>query len=294
MIKLVALDLDGTLLDEEKRIPVEIKRRLLDLKEKGVKIVLATGRTFESAKRYYYELELDTPFIGCNGGLVYLPDQKQVIFGKVFEQDDFYYVASLLTDLQVYYQFYGLDCIYARELAYGVKRWKCENVDLPEHWRMKIELVDDPLVWARESYRPVYKILARFESEEQMAGVREAIEGMRGLDSVSSFANALDIGPDQCTKGKALEWVCGLLGVGLDETLAMGDHDNDSDMIEKAGIGIAVGQASRTARSVADICLLRRGFEEISEVFKRILEDSNREERKGDEGYGMEDGKTCR
>lgn len=283
MIKLVALDLDGTLLDAEKRIPVAIKSRLLDLKERGVKIVLATGRTFESAKRYYYELELDTPFIGCNGGLVYLPDRKQVIFGKVFDQDDFYHVASLLTELQVYYQFYGLDCIYARELAYGVKRWKRENADLPEDWRMKIELVENPIEWAETSYQPVYKVLARFESEDMMNHIAKKVKGIQGLDAVSSFSMALDIGPDQCTKGKALEWVCRLLDVGLDETLAMGDHDNDCDMIEKAGIGIAVGQASQTARSVADICLLRGGSEEITEVFKRILEDSKRKERKGDE-----------
>ncbi len=275
MIKLVALDLDGTLLDAEKRIPVAIKSRLLALKEKGVKIVLATGRTFESAKRYYYELELDTPFIGCNGGLVYLPARKQVVFGKVFDQDDFFYVASLLTELQVYYQFYGLDCIYARELAYGVKRWKCENADLPERWRMKIELVDDPLIWARDSYRPVYKILARFESEAQMASVREAVERMRGLDSVSSFANALDIGPDQCNKGDALERVGEMMQISLDEMLAVGDNDNDREMIEKAGIGIAMGHASDAAKAVANQCMDREDCHGVLQALNLNFDVSN-------------------
>lgn len=269
MIKLVALDLDGTLLTKEKVIPKKIKTQLITLKEAGVKIILATGRSFESAKRYYYELELDTPFIGCNGGLVYLPDQDEVIFEKVFSKDDFQSVASILAENEVYYQYYGLDCIYARELAFGVKNWKCANRDLPENWRMKIQLVDDPVQWARESYQPVYKILARFGSEGMMNHIAERVSAMQGLDTVSSFSMALDIGPDQCTKGHALERVSEFLGIDLKDTLAMGDHDNDCEMIQIAGVGIAVGEASKAAIAVADRYLLDRE-QGISEVLWEI------------------------
>lgn len=273
MIKLIALDLDGTLLNEEKVIPEATKMRLLKMKKDGIKIVLATGRTFESAKRYYYELDLQTPFIGCNGGLIYMPKKEQVVFSKVFLKRDFRKVISLLAERKIYYQYYGLDCIYAKELAHGVRRWKCENQDLPQSWRMKIELVEDPIKWSTESYQPIYKVLARFESEQEMVQVKASVDAIEGIDAVSSFANALDIGPASCTKGDALERVGDLLGIGLDEMMALGDHDNDREMLAKAGVGIAVGDATEAVKEVADIIMELDNVRGVLQALERNFSD---------------------
>lgn len=271
MIKLVALDLDGTLLDENREIPGDTKTRLNDLKNQGILIVLATGRSFESAKRYYYELDLDTPLIGCNGGLIYQPNGKEVIQGAAFSKEDFYRVVSALTEIGVYYQYYGLHSIYAKRLAFGVKRWKCENINLPKEWQMQIRVVEDPLLWAREEYHPVYKILARSTSQEKLDEVADVIEQMDGLDTVSSFALGLDIGPADCDKGKALEVVGKALGIGPEEMLAMGDNDNDQEMIRYAGIGIAVGDASMAAKAAADFCMEEEGGRGVLRALTQFL-----------------------
>ncbi|BES64318.1 Cof-type HAD-IIB family hydrolase [Gottschalkiaceae bacterium SANA] len=255
MIKLLALDLDGTLLDGNRKIPEQTKARLIDLRKQGISIILATGRTFESAKRYYYELGLDTPFIGCNGGVIYQPDQDRIIKGAAFSKEDFIDVIEKLSALGVFYQYYGLHCIYAKRLAFGVKRWKCENIDLPKEWQMQIRLVEDPLLWAREEYHPVYKILARSSSQEKLDEVADVIEQMEGIDTVSSFALGLDIGPADCDKGKALEVVGKALGMRPEEILAMGDNDNDREMIRFAGLGIAMGNATKAAKEAADYCM---------------------------------------
>lgn len=255
MIKLVALDLDGTLLNQNREIPKQTKKRLIGLKSQGVQIILATGRTFESAKRYYYELGLETPFIGCNGGVIYQPRQDKLIEGAAFTKDDFYEVAAALTELGVYYQYYGLHCIYTKRLDFGIKRWNCDNVSLPKEWQMKIQIVEDPLRWTAEEYRSIYKILVRSTEQEKLDQVVRIMGKIDGIDTVSSLAMALDIGPGGCNKGKALEAVGQVLGIASEEMMAMGDNDNDREMISYAGIGIAMGDATEAAKTAADYCM---------------------------------------
>jgi hypothetical protein len=271
MIKLVALDLDGTLLDENREIPEDTKARLNDLKNQGIIIVLATGRTFESAKRYYYELGLDTPLIGCNGGVIYQPNRNELIQGAAFTKEDFYRVVSALTEIGVYYQYYGLHCIYTKRLDFGVKRWKCENTNLPKEWQMQIRVVEDPLLWTREEYHPIYKILARSSSQEKLDEVVDVVERMEGIDTVSSFALGLDIGPADCDKGKALEVVGKVLGIEREEMMAMGDNDNDQEMIRYAGIGIAMGDATKAAKQAADYCMNVNDCPGVLQALDRFL-----------------------
>lgn len=271
MIKLVALDLDGTLLNQNREIPHETKARLIDLRNQGIQILLATGRTFESAKRYYYELGLDTPLIGCNGGVIYQPNRDELIEGAAFTKEDFYRVVAALTELGVFYQYYGLHCIYTKRLDFGVKRWKCENTDLPKKWQMQIRVVEDPLLWTREEYHPIYKILARSSSQEKLDEVARVIEQMEGIDTVSSLALALDIGPADCDKGKALEAVGKVLGIEAEEMMAMGDNDNDQEMIRFAGIGIAMGDATKAAKATADHCMEKEDGHGVLQALDRFL-----------------------
>lgn len=274
MVKLVALDLDGTLLNQNREIPQETKTRLIDLRNQGIQIVLATGRTFESAKRYYYELGLETPLIGCNGGVIYQPNRDELIEGAAFTREDFYRVAAALSELGVYYQYYGLHCIYTKRLDFGIKRWNCDNDSLPEKWRMQIRVVDDPLLWAREEYQSVYKILVRSTEQEKLDEVARIIEPMKGIDTVSSLALALDVGPSGCDKGKALEVVGKVLGIRREEMMAMGDNDNDQEMISYAGIGIAMGDATEAAKAAADYCMNLNDGPGVLQALDRFLSNN--------------------
>lgn len=280
MVKLVALDLDGTLLNQNREIPKETKTRLIDLRNQGVQIVLATGRTFESAKRYYYELGLDTPLIGCNGGVIYRPNRDELIEGAAFTKEDFYRVAAALTELGVYYQYYGLHCIYTKRLDFGIKRWNCDNDSLPEKWQMQIQVVEDPLLWAREEYQAIYKILVRSTEQEKLDEVVRIIEPMKGIDTVSSLALALDVGPAGCDKGKALEVVGKVLGIRREEMMAMGDNDNDQEMIRYAGIGIAMGDASAAAKAAADVCMNLSDGPGVLQALDRFLSNKQLEGEK--------------
>lgn len=271
MIKLLALDLDGTLLDGNRKIPRETKVRLMELKKQGVSIILATGRTFESAKRYYYELELDTPFIGCNGGVIYQPDQERVLKGAAFSKAEFIEVVEELTALGVFYQYYSLHCIFAKYLDFGVKRWDCENHLLPENWQMKIQIEENPISWAKDHYEPIYKILARSAEQKILDQVTRVIGGIDGIDTVSSLAFALDIGPANCDKGKALEVVGKVLGIEAKEMMAMGDNDNDQEMIRYAGLGIAMGNATKAAKAAADYCMNLNDDPGVLQALDRFL-----------------------
>jgi hypothetical protein len=190
-----------------------------------------------------------------NGGFIYQPNREHLYKAEAFSREDFLKVAEELTGMGLFYQYYGLHCVYADRLAHGVKKWHCENERLPEAWQMRIQIEKDPIAWARDKYQPIYKILARASDQDKLDQVVGRIETMPGLDSVSSLSMALDIGPENCDKGKALEIVGRILDIEASDMMAMGDNDNDREMIDYAGVGIAMGHASEAAKAAADYCM---------------------------------------
>ena len=140
--------------------------------------------------------------------------------------------------------------------------------------RMQIRLVDDPLLWAREEYQSVYKILVRSTEQEKLDEVARIIEPMKGIDTVSSLALALDVGPSGCDKGKALEVVGKVLGIRREEMMAMGDNDNDQEMISYAGIGIAMGDATEAAKAAADHCMNLNDGPGVLQALDRFLSNN--------------------
>ncbi len=252
MIRMIAADLDGTLLDAERAVSTETLRVIGQIRSMGVKVVLATGRTYAGMRGIYDVLGLDSPVITNNGGLIYDPATETVLAGNPLP-------ASILRDLlewldarQIYNQFYTRDTIYTRRLRFLSEEWAKKNASLPDRQRIRIELLGDGPLPEALGTEPFYKLLVMDKDPEVIADVQRHIDTIPELETTISIENGLDILCAGISKGYGLKRLAEVLGVRQEEIMAFGDQENDIEMLQYAGIGVAMENAPDHVKIHAD------------------------------------------
>lgn len=251
MIRLIAADLDGTLLDAERGVSENTKAALNRALARGIEVVLATGRTYEGVRGIYEGLGLNGPVIVNNGALVYHPIKNQVIDGHPLSSAEMVRILSWLDEEKLYYQFYTKDKIFTRRLNFISKEWVEKNKSLPENQRIRIEVLGDgPLPDITEE-DPFYKLLVMDDSPEVIKRVKAFIGTFPELRTTVSIENGVDIMRGGVSKGSGLQHLCEALGIAPQEVMAFGDQENDLEMLRYAGIGVAMANASDHVKAVA-------------------------------------------
>lgn len=272
MYRLIACDLDETLLDDNGDVPPRVRDAVAAARERGARFVLATGRPFVSTHRTLSQLGLlgarDEYVISFNGG---------VITENVDERP----LTSCELDPGV------AETLYER----GVARGLCMHVYtldtvyvynyLPEErayieGRMRIlETGRSTLSFLRDKGEPVVKLLymsldsallRSLEQELAAAGIT------RGLDVCYSSNRYLEFNAPGVNKGAGLLELARRLGIPQGETMAIGDNSNDVPMIEAAGLGVAVANATDEARASADyVCRADNRSGAVAEALERFV-----------------------
>jgi len=262
-IRLVAVDLDNTLLDREWRVSPRAIRALQAVKKKGIEVVLATGRMFRSARRYAVEIDLgDIPLITYNGALIKtavtgrsllhrpvpLPVARQVAgyaeerghHLQIYVEDEFI-VAAITEKARYYSRLAGVEPVpvgpLSRYLRYGRatpgSTGCASNHPVPG--------------------QPIPTKMIIHEREELIPGIRRDLEGMIGdrVYMTTSYPYFLEIMNREVSKGQALHHLASLLGIEREEVMALGDSYNDLDMLEFAGFPVAMANAPAEVRARA-------------------------------------------
>lgn len=235
MIRLVATDVDGTLLDHHGVLPparAEAGRRLLAA---GLPIVLATGELWTSVRGLVTELGLVGPHVACNGSVVFDADgdvlARTLLDGAVADE-----VIGVLRTHRI------VHAAYLEDGSLVTDRIDAAHDVLP--------LLGEPLPTVGEpDGRGVIKVLAIVPAEADAALRPVAAGSARVQRTGPRFLEWNAAGVD---KASGLAMVAGMLGVELDEVLAVGDAENDVPMLRAAGVGVAVADASPAARDAAD------------------------------------------
>ena len=249
--RLIALDLDGTLLDSQLQIRPRTIEALQLAREQGVQVMIVTGRHHSAAYAYWHQLGLDLPAICCNGAYIYdfktgkalagdpLPPAEARAFLKLARA----YPAHLMvyTDTAMVHEH---DDVPLQE---GMGDWAAR---LPENLRPRLASVAsfDELI---ENQAVVWKFLAVPDDTEAMeALLNEA--NTQGFYCVRSGGNRIDISRAGNSKGKRLAEFIEQRGLSPDQVIAFGDQDNDREMLQLAGLGVAMGNAHEDVRASAD------------------------------------------
>ncbi|ADU67339.1 sugar-phosphatase [Pantoea sp. At-9b] len=246
-IKLIAIDMDGTLLNPYHQITPAVKSAIARARDKGVAIVLATGRPFVGVERYLQELDLQQPGQYCisnNGALVQRADTGESVAEVTLSFDDFLYVEQLARELGVHFHAFDHASLYT------------PNKDISEYTIHEASLTGIPVRYRAVAEMDPATRFPKLMMIDKPALLDKAIAALpvRARDSYTILKSApyyLEILDPRVNKGYGVKMLAEKLGLQPAEVMTIGDQENDLAMIEYAGTGVAMGNAIDSVKSIA-------------------------------------------
>lgn len=271
MFKLVAIDLDGTLLNSYGEVSDKNTKMIKKATEQGVEVVLASGRTISSVKNLANELGADKYIISGNGAVVYDIREKKIIYNKFLTKKQVLEIAEICESNSIFYNVYSEQEIITKSLNYNVLFYHKENAKKNEEKRTNINIVSDIKKYIENSdFEKYLKITICEENKVVFNSIIRKIKQIQGLDildtaymsrkkikngtnnvSISYFYT--EITNENVNKWSAIEFLIEHLGIKPEEVMAIGDNINDREMIENAGLGVIMGNSSPLMKMVADV-----------------------------------------
>ncbi|WP_282154398.1 HAD family hydrolase [Cytobacillus gottheilii] len=282
MIKCIASDMDGTLLTATQTITDENIAAIKKAQEKGIEVVVATGRSYQEAIFVLEEAGLECPIICANGAEV-RSAQGEIVSNSPLDKELATRTAKALTELEVYYEVYTNQGTYTVDEKRGITIMADiflsgnEEADVKKVLKAAEERFEKGLVHKVDSYdvlfesedHQIYKLLAFTFDPERMEEAKEALQDFEGLIISSSGHGNLELTSKSAQKGVALEAFVREKGISLEETMALGDNYNDLSMFNVVGRAVAMGNADDYIKSQCNMVTLTN---EESGVGKAILE----------------------
>lgn len=251
-IKLVAVDMDGTLLNSEKHCSKRTIEALKKAQDQGVIILPATGRAINGLPQELKDLGVRYG-IFCNGATCYDRQEEKVLVANHFSVDE------VITLLQLCEKYDATHDIYAGGKGYCEKRY-LDHIEeyVTEKPIQKLvkntrEAIDGSLTdFIIQNNISVEKINMFFKDLEEREVARKELAQTGMAEPVSSLTNNLETGRAGCSKGVALEQLIPVLGLTREEVMACGDANNDLTMLKAAGFAVAMGNATEQVKESAD------------------------------------------
>lgn len=250
-IRLIALDLDGTLLDSKKQISAETIQTLEAAAAKGIHVVPCTGRLYNMVPKEIKRLPFIRYIITVNGSRIY--DQKEgcVIYRAEIPLETAESVLDYVQTLPAV-----ISCSQDDFLMIDKACYECADRLFQDQWMLQVIRRRNPVNNMRQVIRkrnlPLETIQVFLTDPERGEYEFDRITEMFEMCSVeSATSRIIEINIKNATKGKALVYLCQVLGIDLNACMAIGDEMNDISMLSAAGIGVAMGNAKDTVKNTA-------------------------------------------
>lgn len=250
-IKLIAIDMDGTLLNSKNELTSNTKQVLKQAKEKGVEIVLATGRVLKSALYYSDHLDLESYVVACNGGII-LDKKFNVLSNQSIEKEKISEIMKIGKELSVYFHFYNEDTFFTNKYVKEVDEYYSSKDGKFTGQDVAVQLYkEDTEILSRDDLN-IYKFLFIDNDNEKLKILRQKLSRIEGVSISSSWDNNIEVMNEGVSKGTAISLLCSELGIDKNNVMAIGDNENDLSMIKFAGIGVAMGNGNPMLKDYAD------------------------------------------
>ncbi len=254
-VRIVFLDMDGTLLDSEKRLSPENRAALEQAAEKGVLIVPATGRLYNGLPDEVRRLPFVRYALCVNGAQVYDSLTGRTLHRAEIPLPLAMRVFRRLEELPVIYDCYLDGQSYISAAFYAQIDQYITNGPINRMVKSVRTPVDDFLGYLTQRGQSLQKIVMFFQDRDMPARAR-ALESLPRefpeFAVTTAIYNNIEMNIAAAHKGAALAGLCRALGIGLDQAMAIGDGTNDLTMIQTAGIGVAMANADPAVLAAAD------------------------------------------
>ena len=270
--RVIALDLDGTLLTGKKTILPASLDALARAKDAGYQIIVVTGRHHVAIHPFYQALALNTPAICCNGALLYDYTAKRVIASDPLQPEQASQLVDLLDSYNVHSLMYADDAMFYQNPTGHITRTENWAKSLPESQRPIFKQVPS-LREASQNVDAIWKFALTDSDTEKLHSFGQIVERELGLACEWSWHDQVDIAQAGNSKGKRLaQWVESQ-GLSMSQVIAFGDNFNDLSMLKNAGLGVAMGNAVDEVKACADLVIGNNTETGIADVVNQYFSE---------------------
>ena len=262
--KLAAIDLDGTLLDDNLYISPRTRDTIRKSREAGCQVTLCTGRMFVSALPYARQLGLDLPLITYHGALVKASASGEEFYRRAVPLNLAREVLALAGELGLHLNVYLEDHIYVEKLT-------PEGEFYASLASIKPLVVGDLLNFLHDD--PIKMVAVALKDQEPLATMESRWRERRGnaLYVTRSQKEFLEFMHPEATKGRGLAELTRRLGLSREEVLAIGDSWNDLEMFKEAGMAVAMGNAPPEVKSAASYVTKKVEDDGVAEALEKLV-----------------------
>ncbi len=270
-IKLIALDLDGTLLNMEKKVPQGNYQALKECEKAGIQIVSATGRGVGGIPPMIRELPGANYAITTNGAVVAdLKNNKAIKTCGLSNE-----MIQRILNIAKKYHSATDPFIDGRAITESASIDHMDEFGLSPEMQKLIrdtrEVVPNVMEYVKTTGAEAEKVNIFMADLEEREVLRKELMAIPELSISSSMYNNLEVNAKGADKGSALLWLADYLGIDREETMSFGDGENDIPMIQAAGIGVAMENALDTVKAAADMITLKNDEDGVAAAIRKII-----------------------
>ena len=289
MIKLIASDMDGTLLNHNHKIPKENVELINYAKNQGIEFIVATGRAYYEALPALNEENINCDVISFNGGIVYDKNGNIISITPMLPKD-LYYTIEILKSFNISYQLYTKNTIYTTSIETDINAY----IDLirsngyepdVEHLRAEaqqkldvgyITEVENIELYLNEKENPPIKIIAISNDISKLENAAKLLSENTSISVTSSGANNIEIMHKNATKGEALKEIAKIYGINLENAVAIGDNLNDQAMLDIVGYSVAMKNGNTILKEQAKYVTEKTNSEGgVADTIFKLIEENN-------------------
>lgn len=289
MYKLVAIDLDGTLLNSYGEVSESTKDEIKKAIKNGVEVVLASGRPISSVEDLAEELQANHYLISGNGAIVFDIHKKEIVYDRFLSKEQVLNIVKICEENSIYYNIYTENEVLTKSLNYNTLFYHSENMHKQEEKRTNINILTDVYDYILKSDNQKYlKVTVCDQSQIVFSSIIKKLRTLNDIDvlEVSHMSKKIiksgteevlveycytEITNKNVNKWTALEYIMNEMKIDRSEVVAIGDNINDKEMIEEAGLGVAMGNSTPAIKEIADVEVGTNNEEGVRETFQKYI-----------------------
>ena len=289
MYKLVAIDLDGTMLNQYGIITEKTKKAISKAQEKGVEVMIASGRAITSVKRFSKEINSNKYFISGNGAITYDIKNNKILYENILSKTKALKIIKICEENSIYYNVYTENGIIAKNLSYNTLYYYKDNLTKPDENRTHINIVENVYDYFEQREEKILKIMIRDEHKTVFNSIVRKLKELseievlevshmsrkiikQGTDEIALEYFYTEVSAKDVDKWNALEEIICLMNISKEEVVTIGDNANDLKMITNAGLGVAMGESAPYVKQSADIIAPTNDEDGVAIILNKIFD----------------------
>lgn len=275
MIKLFAMDLDGTSLDSNSILQEKTINALKKLDENGIKFVFTSGRATPSVRYLMESTGIDNPLVTNNGALAFI-NKENLIYQNPLKYEEVEELINFSQENKLFFQFYDLDTYYSNRMCPERFNHLEKDSTYGMNYQVNFSFSTKPLkeLKLRKNSAFKFQIFLDKNDSNKLSTILEKVSEMELYATTSSYG-MIEIMQKNVNKFNGLSEISYLLGISKEEMAAIGDQDNDIPMLENVGMSFAMGNAIDKVKEISDFVVSTNDEFGLVDAINIVLEKNS-------------------